>query len=94
MPTSAPPPPQTYTGRGQNFSPFITLAGGLTTFQMQHTGSANFIVRLLDDHGRWVELLANEIGSFNGSRAIGIDLPGIHLLDIRADGDWMITVEQ
>jgi len=39
-------------------------------------------------------LLANEIGSFTGNRAIGIDAPGIHLLDIRADGDWTITVEQ
>jgi hypothetical protein len=41
-----------------------------------------------------VELLVNEIGSFDGSKAIGIDAPGLHLLDIQADGDWTITVEQ
>jgi PKD repeat protein len=78
-PSSAPSPPQSYTGHGQEFSP---------------AGSANFIVLLLDDQGDWVELLVNEIGSFDGSKAIGIDAPGLHLLDIQADGDWTITVEQ
>gem|GEM_PF-568130 len=93
-PSPAPSPPQTYTGYGQEFSPFFTLGSGLTTFHMEHDGSANFIVWLLDDQGDWVELLVNEIGSFDGSKAIGIDSPGIHLLDIQADGSWTITVEQ
>ena len=84
----------TFTGHGQQASPSFTLGSGLTTFHMEHTGSANFVVVLLDDQGNWVDLLVNEIGSFNGSKAIGIDAPGIHLLDIQANGDWEISIEQ
>jgi len=86
--------PLSFTGHGPQVTGFFTLASGLTTFHMEHAGSANFIVLLLDDQGDWVELLVNEIGNFDGSKAIGIDAPGLHLLDIQADGDWTITVEQ
>jgi len=93
-PISAPLPPQVYTGHGQEFSPFFTLGSGLTTFHMEHTGTSNFAIWLLDAQGDWVDLLVNEIGSFDGSKAIGIDAPGIHLLDIQASGDWEVSVEQ
>jgi len=93
-PASAPSPPQTCTGHGQQFSSFFALAAGLATFHMEHSGSSNFIVWLIDAHGDLVELLVNEIGNFNGGKAVGIDAPGIHLLDIQADGDWSITVQQ
>jgi hypothetical protein len=61
---------------------------------MEHTGISNFAVWILDDQGAKVDLLVNVIGSFNGSKAIGIDTPGIHLLDIQADGDWEVSIEQ
>ncbi|MCK4222094.1 MAG: PKD domain-containing protein, partial [Dehalococcoidia bacterium] len=93
-PKSAPAAPQTYSGVGKQVSPFFTLASGLATFHMEHTGSSNFIILLLDNQGQWVELLVNEIGSFSGGKAVGIDTPGIHLLDIQADGDWAISVDQ
>jgi len=93
-PSSAPSPPQTYTGHGQEFSPFFTLASGLTTFHMEHSGSANFIVWLLDDQGDWVDLLVNKIGSFDGSKAVSVDDSGIYLLDITADGNWDVSIEQ
>jgi hypothetical protein len=59
---------------------------------MQHTGTSNFIVHLLDSSGNIVEFLANQIGSFTGSAAVGITQPGIYLLDITADGEWSITI--
>ena len=40
-----------------------------------------------------VELLANDIGSFNGSKAVGIASSGIYILDVTADGNWTITIE-
>ena len=87
-------PPQTFAGQGQNCSPFERLANGLAVFYMQHNGTSNFIVWLDGDQESRISLLVNGIGSFDGSKAIGIASSGLHLLGIKADGDWTIRVEQ
>jgi len=92
-PTTASSIPKTFTGVGQQVSGFVMIPKGLTTFRMTHNGSSNFQVWLLDDSGQPMELLVNEIGSFNGSKAVGIEKAGIYLLDISADGNWSITTE-
>jgi hypothetical protein len=62
---------------------------------MTHQGDRNFIVNLLDkngaDAGRGA--LVNEIGPFNGSKAIQIPQDDIYLLQVEASGPWTITVE-
>jgi hypothetical protein len=35
----------------------------------------------------------NEIGSFDGSKAVGVKA-GVYLLDISADGNWNIQINQ
>lgn len=92
-PTTAPSVPKTLSGRGQQASEFITLNSGLKTFKMKHTGQGNFGIWLLDSSGEKVELLVNEIGSFDGSKAIGISTSGIYILDISADGEWSVSIE-
>lgn len=91
-PFSAPSVPQNFTGKGQQVSEMFSLGKGLATFKMTHDGSENFIVWLLDQEGRNIELLVNEIGAFDGSKATGIKNGGIYLLDIAADGNWTINV--
>lgn len=93
-PSDAARPPHTFSGTGQQVSPFIILSEGLTRFQMRHDGSHNFAIVLLDGRGDWVDLLVNEIGPFDGSKATGIRQPGPYLLDIAADGNWTVTIEQ
>ncbi|GAI15311.1 unnamed protein product, partial [marine sediment metagenome] len=80
-------------------APFL-LDEGLTIFTFNHDGSSNFIVELLSIEGSLADLLVNEIGSYEGSKAVGIQQgalfgpePGIHLLNITADGNWSITIE-
>lgn len=92
-PTSAESKPQALTGKGQQASKFIKLENGLTTFKLKHTGSSNFAVTLLDKNGNLKELLANEIGNFDGSKATGVNTSGIYLLNITADGNWTINIE-
>jgi hypothetical protein len=92
-PVSAPLPPQTFTGRGQDVSPFFSLGVGLVRFTMTHDGTSNFAIWLMNDRGEPIDLLVNEIGSFNGSKAVGMDVSGVYLLDITADGNWAINVE-
>ncbi len=99
-PTSAPEPPQTFTSVGQSVPPPFMLNEGLATFRMTHDGSANFAIWLVDANGELIELLVNEIGPFDGSKAVSVtgDIfaasPGIHFLDVAADGNWSVTIEQ
>ena len=93
-PTSAPGVPQTFTGTGPKASPLFWLDKTLTTFEMNHDGSSNFIVWLLNNNGHKVDLLVNKIGSYDGSTAIGLPAAGVHILDIEADGNWTISVQQ
>lgn len=92
-PKSAPKAPRTLTGKGQTASEFVQLESGLTTFKMKHSGSSNFAIVLLDEEGDSVELLVNEIGKFDGSRAIGVPYSGIYIMDIAADGDWAVSID-
>ena len=82
------------SGEGQEASQIFALTKGLSIFTMKHSGSSNFIIWLLDHNGKNVELLVNEIGDFNGSKAVGISTPGDYILDISADGPWMVNITQ
>ena len=87
-------PPLTLNGNGQQATEFFNLAEGLTTFKATHNGPGNFAIILLDQNGQVIDLLFNELGAFDGSKATGVDTPGAYLLDIAADGDWTVTIEQ
>ena len=93
-PTSAPGVPHTFTGTGPEASPLFWLDDALTTFDMSHDGSSNFAIWLLDSNGDPVDLLVNEIGDFDGSTAVGVPAAGVYILDVEADGDWTVSVEQ
>lgn len=91
----------TYSGTGDKVTDKFTLQAGVTIFYMKHSGSSNFAVKLYNDTGEYVELLANEIGIYDGATMIGVKSdnivgaqPGKHYLDIDADGAWNITIGQ
>ncbi len=95
------PEPIEFSGQGDDVSPKFTLEEGITVITMAHSGSSNFQLELLDDNGETIDWLVNEIGSFDGCKAIGVRednwmgaKPGIHLLDITADGNWTVQIEQ
>jgi len=90
-PTSAQTAPKTFTGKSHIATEFFKLNDGLVRFEMKYSGERNFIVWLLDNKGNQIELLANEIGSFTGSKAIGVD-EGIYLLDVTGTGSWQVDV--
>lgn len=85
--------PLTLQGTGNQASELFTLDNGLRMFNMDYHGSDNFIVFLMDDQGNRIDLLANQIGSFNGSKAVGISQTGTYLLNIEANGKWKVTIE-
>ena len=82
-PTIAPTPtpePIKLSGTGQQASSKFDLNQGLAIFEMTHDGQSNFAIQLLDNQGNFVDLLVNEIGTFNGSKVLGIEEFGPHIL--------------
>lgn len=92
-PSQAPPVPKTLNGTGQEASEMFYLDKGLVTFELTHDGDGYFGVWLLNAEGDKTDLLANEIGEFEGSKAVGVSESGIYLLDINANGNWEISIE-
>lgn len=87
-------PPQPFTGHGNQSTVFFNLKAGLATFTTHYSGESNFIAVLKDSDGEWAGLVANQIGSGDGSYAAGIDTAGLYYLDVTATGDWTIQVQQ
>jgi hypothetical protein len=100
-PASAEVLPLHQTGSGCDVSSFFVLPEGLSTFSMTHNGDSNFIVKLFSADGAAEELLANEIGTYSGKKAVGVKRgnifgarPGVHILSITADGNWTVSISQ
>lgn len=91
---SAPPVSIELSGSGQQATRTFQLRPGLARFEFRNTGRNNFIVRLMDSNGQPAGLVANEIGTASGSKAIGITRAGSYLIDVSSDGPWSITVTQ
>lgn len=90
-PADGPTPPQTFTGDGPEAVGPIKFDGGLARFAMKHSGDGNFAITLHDSTGSLVDLLVNEIGSFEGDDATGVGT-GLFWFDVTANGPWSLAV--
>jgi hypothetical protein len=88
------PAPINLVGSGQQTSQQFRLENGLSLFSMQHHGSSNFLIWLVDSSGKKVDLLVDVIGEFGGSKAEGITAADDYRLDITADGQWSVDITQ
>jgi len=101
-PTSPPPSPTPapepvsfeFSGRGNEVTELYPLDVGLIRCDYTYAGEHNFIVEVLDSRGNYAAVIANEIGSCEGSSAASIGSAGEFLLNITADGNWTITLSQ
>lgn len=90
--TAPPVGAQALTGTGQHATPLFRLEAGLAVFELEHRGRDRFVVLLLDDRAEVVARLADASGDFTGSKAVRVPRSGSYLLDIQADGDWMVRL--
>ena len=88
-----------FSGHGDDVSSKFELVEGIAIFDMEHNGNSNFAIWLLNSSGEYVDLLVNEIGPYNGRKAIGVKEdniiggePGEYILSISADGDWTVII--
>ncbi len=92
-PTTAEPTPQAFEGKGTNVTPFVTLKKGLNVFGFQRAGEGRGVFTLLDQDGRAVEQLANQLDEFHGSKPVKIEEDGIYFLNVYGEGTWTVTIE-
>jgi hypothetical protein len=100
-PTSPPPSPAPasapvlfeFSGQGNEATQLYALDAGLIRCDYTYAGEHNFIVQVLDSQGNWAAVVANEIGSCEGSSAGTIGSPGDYLLNVTAAGDWTVRCE-
>ncbi len=93
-PSKADPLPVSISGTGPVASQFIYLNSGLTTFSVSHNSMNTFNIELLDQNGKLVDTVINEIGPYHGAQSISVAQPGIYLLNIDTDGTWHVDVSQ
>lgn len=82
------------SGSGDTASDIIKLEAGFAVFEGSYLGSGNFIVQLMDENGNNVELLVNEIGSYNGKTFAVINTDGNYYLNVTASAGWNFTIYQ
>lgn len=83
-------PGQSFEGKGKKSQTF-KAGGGLTIITLAHRGTSNFVV--LYGQGQATQLLVNEVGKYEGSRALGLPA-GDYVLDIDTAGDWAVSIDQ
>lgn len=89
-PTST-PTVLTFMGEGDDFIMFDNATPGLAAFFIKHTGNHFFSVTLNDSGGRFLALLANEIGAYEGESVERLERGG-YVLEIKADGRWLVVI--
>jgi hypothetical protein len=82
--------PVNLTGTGQQATEKFRLNKGLVVFEMNHKGTSNFAVKLLESDGKYHTLLVNVMGDFQGSKAVEIKKTGDYILDVSASGEWSV----
>ena len=85
-------PPITREGAGDLvLGPFL-LSTRPSHAMMSYRGTSNFLMTLLAVDGTHRSLLANEIGEYQGTKAIRLPGDGAYFVDVRADGEWALSI--
>ncbi len=86
--------PTTLSGYGSKETESIKLESGLYDIRFTHDGRSNYVVQLVNEMGTKLDILANEIGSYDKTLAMSITNKGPYTFDVMADGNWSITVSE
>jgi hypothetical protein len=78
-------------GHGNDVQSWNVTETGLKIFTMHHTGDRNFAITLKDENGKYIALLANEVGDYSGKKSERLII-GKYVLEITADGDWTVGI--
>ena len=81
----------TFEGTGDVPHTFTTDSDRTWTFRMNYPGNEDFAVRLQDDHGDTIAVLADTWGSYTGTESLWLE-EGTYTLDVTAGSPWTISM--
>lgn len=81
----------TFEGTGDFPHTFTTDSDRTWVFRMKYSGREDFTVRLQDDHGDTIEVLADTGGSDTGTRSVWLEA-GTYTLDVSSGSPWTISM--
>lgn len=81
----------TFEGTGDFPHTFTTDSDRTWAFRMHYPGSEDFTVRLHDDHGKTIQVLADTWGPYTGTRSLWLEA-GTYTLDVLAGSPWTISM--
>jgi hypothetical protein len=80
-----------FKGHGNNVLSFNITETGMKIFTLHHNGDRNFAVTLKNEDGKYISLLANELGDYSGKKTERLAV-GKYYFEITADGDWTVGI--
>jgi hypothetical protein len=86
------PKPLDFSGSGDKVLQNIKLNQGLARLTMTNSGDDNFAVKFMDTNGTLLDLAANVIGNYKGSRFVPVAKTGDYVLEISGGGNWKINI--
>ena len=79
---------KTYAGSGDQVIELKRVLKANTRLTLSHSGDGNFIIWTYDRKGKRLDLKANEIGTYSGTKFLG---PSVRYISIQSNGDWSIS---
>ena len=73
--------------------PLLLTSAGSHVVESVHKGTGVFRVKLRDTDGNLFDEPVAVIGTYDGSRILGLTKPGVFLIDVFADGDWTVSID-
>lgn len=86
------PETQSFAGRGDATREAVPLEAGLTIARATHSGQGDFSASVLGGQTNAVVVFAS--GSFDGAGTTTLEAGSGYLLNVSADGDWEVELEQ
>lgn len=87
------PSSKTYTfeGTGDYTQEFTTDSSRTWVFRMSSPAKEIFLVKIMDDHGDDIDVLADASDVYAGTESVWLNA-GTYYLDVAADSPWTITM--
>jgi hypothetical protein len=91
LPSAPSKTPIHISGSASDLKKFDTYISGAYIFTSTYSGEGNFIVRIKDSTGSSVDLAANAIGSYHGSKMVKL-YADTYYVEVTANGPWSIDI--
>lgn len=87
--------PLELSGTGVQAIYFVRAEPGLHEVQVSHRGSKAFVVSVMNSDGKAFDRLVEAEGAYEGTASVRVrgEQPSWLVVDIRADGDWTISID-